>query len=67
MSFASEIISVGMCVPDRVITNNDLSQWMETSDEWITQRSGIKERRWVDANTTTSDLGLKASLHHHLW
>ena len=62
MSFASEIISVGMCVPDRVITNNDLTQWMETSDEWITQRSGIKERRWVDANTTTSDLGLKASL-----
>lgn len=62
MTFGTEFVSVGMSVPDRVITNDDLSKLMDTNDEWITQRSGIKERRWVDAATTTSDLGLRASL-----
>ncbi|MBY0518638.1 MAG: ketoacyl-ACP synthase III [Bacteriovoracaceae bacterium] len=61
MNFASEIVSVGMCVPPGVVTNNDLSKFMETTDEWITQRSGIKERRWVTPEVTTSDLALKAT------
>jgi 3-oxoacyl-[acyl-carrier-protein] synthase III len=59
--FASEIVSVGMCVPPKIVTNDDLSKLMETNDEWITQRSGIKERRWVEANVTTSDLALVAA------
>ena len=42
------IIGTGMYVPSRVITNEDLAQWMDTSDEWITERSGIKERRWLE-------------------
>ena len=42
------IIGTGMYVPSRVITNEDLTQWMDTSDEWITERSGIKERRWIE-------------------
>lgn len=42
------IIGTGMYVPSRVITNEDLTQWMDTSDEWITERSGIKERRWLE-------------------
>jgi len=41
------IIGTGFFVPERVITNNDLAQWMDTTDEWITERSGIKERRWL--------------------
>ncbi len=41
------IIGTGYHVPSRVVTNDDLAQWMDTTDEWITERSGIKERRWL--------------------
>lgn len=49
------IIGTGYFVPDNVVTNNDLAQMIETSDQWITERSGIKERRWlpVDAEGVT--------------
>ena len=57
----TEVISTGFYVPDCVVTNNDLTQWMETSDEWIQQRSGISERRWVESGTGSSDLALKAA------
>lgn len=59
--FNSEIIGCGMYVPPGVVTNNDLSKMMETSHEWIVQRSGIEERRWVTPDVTTTDLGLKAA------
>lgn len=52
---------MGFHVPDRVIKNSDLKQWMDTSDEWIQERSGIKERRWVTEEEATSDLALAAS------
>lgn len=57
------IKSTGRYLPERVITNRDLMQWMETSDEWIQQRTGIEERRWVpeEGNVGASDLGLEAS------
>jgi 3-oxoacyl-[acyl-carrier-protein] synthase-3 len=56
-------VGVGHHVPSRVVTNDDLSQWMDTSDAWIQQRSGIRQRYWVDADATvaTSDLALTAS------
>jgi 3-oxoacyl-[acyl-carrier-protein] synthase-3 len=57
----TEVVSTGFYVPERVITNNDLTQWMETSDEWIRQRSGISERRWVDGGVGSSDLALEAA------
>src|SRR5437867_4419475 len=44
------IAGLGMCVPDRILTNDDLAQIVETSDEWITTRTGIKERRIADAD-----------------
>ncbi len=47
MSHAA-VIGTGFNVPSRTITNQDLTQWMDTSDEWITERSGIRERRWVE-------------------
>lgn len=48
-------------VPERVVTNHDLAKLMDTSDEWIQQRSGIKQRYWVTPPTTTSDLGARAA------
>lgn len=57
----SKIEGIGYSVPDRVITNFDLEKIMDTSDEWIRSRSGIKERRWVEAGTGTSDLAIDAS------
>jgi 3-oxoacyl-[acyl-carrier-protein] synthase III len=57
----SRVTGVGSFLPPRVVTNDDLSDLMDTSDEWISSRSGIRERRWVDAGVTTSDLGLEAA------
>jgi 3-oxoacyl-[acyl-carrier-protein] synthase-3 len=54
----TEFISTGAYVPSRVVTNADLSALMETSDEWIQQRTGIRERRWVEKpGTPSSELG----------
>lgn len=47
--------SVGKYVPEKVLTNNDLTEWLDTSDEWITSRTGIKERR-ISIQENTSDL-----------
>ena len=59
----SKILGVGSYVPSDVWTNQDLSKVMETSDEWIQQRTGIKQRHWVDlkSETCSSDLGLLAA------
>ena len=57
----SRIIGMGYYVPERIVTNKELETYMDTSDEWIVSRSGIQERRWVDENTSTSDLALEAS------
>lgn len=61
MTKRSEILGVGSYVPPKVWTNNDLTQLMDTSDEWIQQRTGIKQRHWVEGDTTTSDLALEAT------
>ena len=58
----TEVIATGFAVPDRVVTNQDLASMMDTSDEWIQQRSGIVERRWVEAGEAGSDLGRRAAL-----
>ena len=57
----SRITGVGHYVPPRVVTNFELEKYMDTTDEWIRERSGIETRHWVDADTTTSDLALEAS------
>ena len=56
------ISAVGAYVPERIVTNADLEKMVETSDEWITSRTGIKERRMAAADEYTSDLGTKAAL-----
>lgn len=50
----TRIVSFGHYVPPKVVTNKDLEKMMETSDEWIQQRSGIKERRWVEKGVDTT-------------
>ena len=57
----ARIISTGSYVPENVITNNDLEQIVETSDEWILERTGIRERRIVEGNQVTSDLACEAA------
>ena len=57
----SKIKGVGFYVPDNVIKNSDLEEIMDTSDEWIQERTGIKERRWVKGDLTTSLMGTYAS------
>jgi 3-oxoacyl-[acyl-carrier-protein] synthase-3 len=60
MNRRSKIAGTGMHVPDRVVTNDDLTRWMDTSDEWIQQRSGIRERRWCEHGTQPSELAERA-------
>ncbi len=57
----SRISGLGFHVPPRVVTNHDLSQLMDTNDDWIVERTGIRERHFVDANTGSSDLGIAAA------
>ncbi len=59
---SSKILGVGSFVPPKVFKNDDLAQMMDTSDEWISQRTGIKQRHWVEGETTTSDLAYEASI-----
>lgn len=62
MSLQAVIRSVSHYVPTRRVTNDDLSKLMETSDEWITERTGIKERRFIESDAvTTSTLGEAAA------
>lgn len=58
----SKVTGTGMCVPDRVVTNSDLASLMDTSDEWIRQRTGISERRWVEEGESPSTLAEAAAL-----
>jgi 3-oxoacyl-[acyl-carrier-protein] synthase-3 len=57
----SRILGAGMKVPDTVITNDDLSEVLDTNDEWIQQRSGIRERRYLDGRGGSTALGAEAA------
>ena len=50
----STILGTGFCVPDRVVTNDDLAGLMDTSDQWIRERTGIRERRIASATRRTA-------------
>src|SRR5256885_3094144 len=60
-SFSAIIAGTGSHVPERRLTNEDLSKMVETSDEWITQRTGIKERRIAGHDETTASLATVAA------
>lgn len=57
----SRIVGTGMAVPDRVVTNDDLSRLMDTSDEWIRVRTGIEQRHWATEGETGADLAARAA------
>ena len=57
----SSVLGTGMAVPDRIVTNADLAAVMDTTDEWITQRTGIRQRHWVREGETGVDLAERAS------
>lgn len=57
----AKISSVGAYVPPRLLTNADLEKMVETSDQWIVERTGIRERHLVDAGVATSDLAVEAA------
>jgi 3-oxoacyl-[acyl-carrier-protein] synthase-3 len=57
----ARIIGLGSYAPKRILTNADLEKIVDTNDEWIVQRSGIRERRIADESEATSDLALKAA------
>src|SRR5438045_2468531 len=57
------IVGTGSYVPEKVLTNEDLSRMVDTSDEWITTRTGIKERRIAAKDEDTSDMAAKAALN----
>ena len=60
--FHSKITGLGYYVPDNVVTNDDLSKIMDTNDEWIQERTGIKRRRHVNSlEDTTTSMGVKAA------
>ncbi|NCG04090.1 MAG: 3-oxoacyl-ACP synthase, partial [Bacteroidetes bacterium] len=61
--YSSRIAGLGHYVPDNVVTNDDLSKFMDTNDEWITERTGIKERRLIkkDSGEGTTTMGVKAA------
>jgi 3-oxoacyl-[acyl-carrier-protein] synthase-3 len=58
----TSIIATGSYMPEKVLTNEELSRMVETSDEWITTRTGIKERRIAAADEATSDMATKAAV-----
>jgi 3-oxoacyl-[acyl-carrier-protein] synthase-3 len=59
----TKIAGIGTYIPEKVVTNEYLTKFMDTSDEWIQQRSGIQTRHYVDRlNETTSSIGAKAAL-----
>ncbi len=57
----SKIIGLGMFAPAKILTNEELEKIVDTSDAWITERTGIKERRIAEAGTPNSDVALEAS------
>ncbi len=58
----SKIIATGSYLPEKVVTNSDMAQFVDTSDEWISTRTGIKERRFAEDNQKTSDLAYEAAI-----
>jgi 3-oxoacyl-[acyl-carrier-protein] synthase-3 len=58
------IRGTGRYLPPRIVTNEEMTQWMDTSDEWIRQRTGIEQRHWIpeEGGVGSSDLGLEASM-----
>lgn len=62
MTLSTRIIGTGMAVPQRIVTNDELATLIDTSDEWIRQRTGIQQRHWVSPGESGSELAYLATL-----
>ena len=60
MTFA-RIVGTGSYLPEKILTNDDISKFVDTSDEWIRERTGIRQRHVAAEGQTTSDLGIEAA------
>jgi 3-oxoacyl-[acyl-carrier-protein] synthase III len=60
-SHGVKIVGVGHYAPPRIVTNNDLEAWLDTTDDWITTRTGMKRRHWASEEEATSDLATAAA------
>lgn len=58
----AKVLGTGRAVPDKILSNADLERMVDTSDRWITERTGIRERRVVEPGVPLSDLAVKAAL-----
>ena len=65
VSVRAKISSVGVYVPPRLLTNADLEKMVTTSDEWIVERTGIRQRHVVDKGVATSDLAAVTHFARH--
>jgi len=63
MTRISRIVGTGAYLPERVLTNHDIAKMVDTSDEWIIERTGIKSRHIAAEHETTSDLAVQAAIH----
>ena len=61
MGFSAGILGTGAYLPEKVMTNFDLEKLVDTSNDWIVERTGIRDRRIADPETATSDMCLKAA------
>lgn len=61
MSKRAMIVGTGSAIPEKILTNQDLEKMVDTTDEWITTRTGIKERHIAPEGIFTSTLGIEAS------
>ena len=57
----AQITGLGFHVPERIVTNHDLEKIMDTSDQWIQERSGITQRHWVGEESNASILAIQAA------
>ena len=61
MALRSVLLGVGSYLPKRILSNAELAKQVDTSDEWIRERSGVESRYYVETGTATSDLGVTAA------
>ena len=59
--YGAEVSGVGKCLPRKILTNEDLTKFVDTSDEWITSRTGIKQRHMVSDDESLSQMASEAS------
>ena len=61
MTVYAHIVGWGKYIPEKVVTNDDIAEFMDTSDEWIRDRTGIRERRFVADNESTATIAASAA------